>query len=90
MELDPSSVKYIINYDEKRHFKNIEFTAGKFVGVSVLGNDQKPAFTGSEFFAYNEQFENKMKLLREYCEAKHDQINDGGNKMNLQEFMKLS
>lgn len=90
LELDPSSVKYIINYDEKRHFKNIEFTAGKFVGVSVLGSDQKPAFTGSEFFSYNEQFENKMKLLREYCESKHDQINDGGNKMNLQEFMKLS
>ena len=89
LELDPSSVKYTINYDERRHFKNVEFTAGRFVGVSVLGNDQKPAFTGSEFFAYDEKFESKMKLLREYCEAKHDQT-DGGTEMNLQEFMKLS
>lgn len=89
LELDPSSVKYTINYDERRHFKNVEFTAGKFVGVSVLGNDQKPAFTGSEFFSYNEQFENKMKMLRDYCEAKHDQV-AGGDKMTFKDFMKLS
>ena len=90
LELDPSSVQYKINYDERKHFKNIEFTAGKFVGVSVLGNDQKPAFTGSAFFACDEAFEGKMKMLREYCEKQNDQEVDGGNEMNLQEFMKLS
>ena len=90
LELDPSSVQYKINYDEKKHFKNIEFTAGKFVGVSVLGNDQKPAFTGSTFFACDENFENKMKILREYCEKQNDPQTEGGNEMNLQEFMKLS
>ena len=90
LELDPSSVKYVINYDERKHFKNIEFTAGRFVGVSVLGTDQKPAFTGSEFFAYNEQFENKMKILREYCETKTDLNQSGGTEMNLKEFMTLS
>ena len=89
LELDPNTVKYVINYDERMHFKNVEFTAGKFVGVSVLGNDQKPAFAGSEFFTYNDQIESKMKILREYCEAKHDQL-VGGNEMNLKEFMKLS
>ena len=90
LELDPSSVKYVINYDEKKHFKNIEFTAGQFVGVSVLGKDQKPAFTGSAFFACDENFEAKMKMLREYCESKEDQSQNGGEDMNLQEFMKLS
>lgn len=90
LELDPSSVQYKINYDEKKHFKNIEFTAGKFVGVSVLGNDQKPAFTGSTFFACDENFESKMKILREYCEKQNDPQTEGGNEMNLQEFMKLS
>lgn len=90
LELDPSSVQYKINYDEKKHFKNIEFTAGKFVGVSVLGNDQKPAFTGSAFFACDENFESKMKILREYCEKQNDHEEQGGNEMNLQEFMKLS
>ena len=89
LELDPSSVQYKINYDEKKHFKNIEFTAGRFVGVSVLGDDQKPAFSGSSFFSCDEQFENKMRILKEYCEKEHHEEN-GGNEMNLQEFMKLS
>lgn len=89
LELDPSSVKYIVNYDERKHFKNIEFTAGKFIGVSVLGNDQEPAFTGSAFFASNEQFEQKMEILRKYCEGKTDQM--GEQKiMNSTEFLKLS
>lgn len=88
LELDPNSVKYVVNYDEKRHFKNIEFTAGKFVGVSVLGSDQKPAFTGSHFFSVDEKFESKMKILKDYCESEGH--NDGGNLMNIQDFMKLS
>ena len=88
LELDPSTVKYTINYDERRHFKNVEFTAGKFIGVSVLGKDQKPAFTGSSFFSCDD-FDAKMKILRDYCESHQDRT-DGGNEMNLQEFMKLS
>lgn len=90
LELDPKTVKYNVNYDERRHFKNIEFTAGTFIGVSVLGDSQSPAFTGSEFFTYNEDFENKMKILKDYCERKNDSTDNGGSQMNLQEFMKLS
>lgn len=90
MELNPDTVDYKINYDEKKHFKNIEFTAGDIIGVSVLGSDQQPAFTGSAFFEYDEQFAAKMKMLKEYCEKQHDQDNSGGKIVNLQEFMKLS
>lgn len=98
LELDPRSVKYVINYDEKKHFKNIEFTAGRFVGVSVLGKNQKPAFTGSEFFAVataSDSFVEKLKLLTEYCNLPHEESSsehqfDGGQKMNLAEFIKLS
>lgn len=90
LELDPNTVKYTVNYDNKKHFKNIEFTAGRFVGVSVLGKNQKPAFTGSEFFSSNSDFEEKMKLLKEYCEQKNDATQYGGKEMNLQEFMTLS
>lgn len=90
LELNPKTVKYVINYDEKKHFKNIEFTAGDFVGVSVLGKNQKPAFTGSEFFAYDEQFEDKMQKLREYCEKPLNEKQDGGEIMDLEEFMTLS
>lgn len=91
LELNPKTVKYHINYDEKKHFKNIEFTAGDFIGVSVLGKKQKPAFTGSAFFNCDERFEAKMNILREYCEnAMANEEKNGGEKMNLQEFMTLS
>ena len=91
LELDPHSVEYVINYDDKKHFKNIEFTAGQFVGVSVLGKNQKPAFTGSAFFSCDEKFESKMKILKDYCEhGADDQSQNGGEKMNLKEFMELS
>ena len=89
LELDPKTVKYKVNYDEKKHFKNIEFTAGSFVGVSVLGKNQKPAFTGSGFFSCDE-FESKMQILKNYCASQADEKQSGGESMNLQEFMTLS
>ena len=86
--MDPSTVKYVVNYDERKHFKNIEFTAGHFVGVSVLGKDQQPAFTGSAFFTTDELLES-LKILHDYCDQNgHNQ--PGGNEMNLSEFVKLS
>ena len=92
LELDPKTVEYVINYDEKKHFKDIEFTAGQFVGVSVLGKKQKPAFTGSGFFGCDENFEAKMQTLREYCENtnKENVKENGGDIMDLNEFMTLS
>lgn len=89
LELDPSTVKYTVNYDERKHFKNIEFTAGHFIGVSVLGNDQEPAFTGSAFFASDEQFQQKMEILKNYCEGKTDHLGETKN-MDVTEFLKLS
>lgn len=89
LELDPSTTKYRINYDEKKHFKNIEFTAGSFVGVSVLGMDQKPAFTGSAFFAENSEFIQKMEALKNYCESQKENQH-GGDKMDFNQFIKLT
>ena len=51
LELDPKTVAYKINYDDAGNFKNLEFTDGELVGLSVLGDNEKPAFTGSEFFS---------------------------------------
>jgi hypothetical protein len=50
LELQPGTLKYKINRDAHGNFKNLEFLEGKFIGVSVLGEDQDPAFTGSGFF----------------------------------------
>ena len=100
--LERTDAKYVINYDAHRHFKNIEFTDGKFVGVSVLGNDQEPAFTGSQFFTAEAQetLEAKLKLLRDYCSQaaqenhnKKEKTSNGGFSMqitNYSEFRKLT
>ena len=66
LELNPKTIQYKLNYDKYRKLKNIEFTSGEFVGVSVLGSDQQPAFTGSGFFAMDADFSNKMDLLKNY------------------------
>lgn len=50
LELRPDTLKYKINRDPWGNFKNLEFLEGQFIGVSVLGYDQEPAFTGSGFF----------------------------------------
>ena len=100
--LERTDAKYVINYDAHRHFKNIEFTDGKFVGVSVLGNDQEPAFTGSQFFTTEAQetLEAKLKLLRDYCSQaaqenldQKEKTSNGGFSMqitNYSEFRKLT
>ena len=54
LELDPKTVEYKINYDDVGNFKNIEFTRGELVGLSVLGDNETPAFSGSEFFSATE------------------------------------
>ena len=56
---------YIIQSGKVRTFREIEVPdnvqkvlgPGDFVGVSVLGKNQKPAFSGSAFFEANEEFE---------------------------------
>ena len=100
--LERTDAKYVINYDAHRHFKNTEFTDGKFVGVSVLGNDQEPAFTGSQFFTAEAQetLEAKLKLLRDYCSQaaqenldQKEKTSNGGFSMqitNYSEFRKLT
>lgn len=50
LELDPDTMKYKIHEDEEGELLKIEFTEGKFVGLSVVGDAEKPAFAGSEFF----------------------------------------
>lgn len=54
LELNPEDTTYKVNKDANGRIQNIEFTSGSLVGLSVLGDDQKPAFTGSEFFTVKE------------------------------------
>lgn len=54
LELNPDTVKYQINRDETGAFKSIEFIDGELIGLSVLGDNDRPAFSGSEFFSVEE------------------------------------
>ena len=80
LELDPDSLKYKINRDNQGRFINIEFLEGKFVGLSVLGDNENPAFTGSGFFTVNKD----LKHMSSECKTKFDAFlnllnNHGGN-----------
>jgi hypothetical protein len=75
LELKADTVQYKINRDSQTgKFLNIEFTAGQFIGVSVLGKDQEPAFTGSTFFDVKE-FNKQFERVKEYCETRGEQMN---------------
>ena len=85
LEIDPSSVKYEV-FKENGKTK-VRFTDGRFVGLSVLGDKETPAFTGSEFFTANsdfselrEKFENFFSFLQ----------NDRGATMKLENFKALA
>lgn len=56
LELDPDTLEYKVNRDKNGRFLNIEFLNGQFIGLSVLGDNETPAFTGSCFFTTNEDF----------------------------------
>lgn len=60
LELNPDDTTYTINKDANGKVQNIEFTAGSLLGLSVLGDDEKPAFTGSEFFKNKQDEFNKI------------------------------
>lgn len=83
LELDPDTLKYKINRDPNGRFMNLEFISGDFVGLSVLGDDEHPAFSGSEFFTTNEDF---VKII-EQSEAKFSKfinlLNNNGGKLEV-------
>ena len=83
LELDPDTLKYKINRDNNGRFMNLEFISGNFVGLSVLGDNETPAFAGSEFFTTNEDF---VKII-EQSEAKFSKfinlLNNNGGKLEV-------
>lgn len=53
LELKPGSVKYFVEHDKGRKNPKVVFTEGEFYGLSVVGDEETPAFEGSEFFVAN-------------------------------------
>ena len=88
LELDPNTVKYIVHRDAFGRFRNLEFTEGQLVGLSVLGDNEHPAFSGSSFFSdetNSSVFEQMRDSQDKYIEFL--QNTDGGNKeLQINEF----
>lgn len=84
LELNPSDTKYKVNRDSEGNFVDLEFTEGSLLGLSVLGDDEKPAFSGSEFFKETEDIEEIFKNLKEFVNKKR------GENMRLEKFKEFS
>lgn len=84
LELNPADTKYKINKDKNGKVIDLEFTEGSLLGLSVLGDGEAPAFTGSEFFKANDDIEKIFKNLKDFAEKKR------GENMKLQEFKEFS
>lgn len=88
LELNPNTVKYVVHRDAFGYFKNIEFTEGELVGLSVLGDDEHPAFSGSSFFSEDTNqsvFEQMRDSLEQYIQFLKN--NEGGNmELQINEF----
>jgi hypothetical protein len=50
LELNPDTVEYKITRNQKGEMTSLVFTDGDFYGLSIVGDAEKPAFSGSEFF----------------------------------------
>lgn len=91
LELNPEDTTYTVNKDANGKIQNIEFTAGSLVGLSVLGDDQKPAFTGSEFFTVKE--DNFQEILdgfktewEKFINRQNTQRDDGMKNQSLEAY----
>lgn len=81
LELNPDTVDWELVYINGK-LERIVFKKGSFYGLSVLGDNQKPAFTGSSFFTTE-----ALEAIRSFREQEK---NDGGHqRMNKNEFLSL-
>lgn len=85
LELNPDTLQYKINRDKFGKFLNVEFQSGEFIGLSVLGDKEQPAFTGSGFFTTTDADSFALE-----CHQNFDRfltfLNNDGGKIEVMEF----
>lgn len=86
LEINPNTLKYRINRDINGQFRNLQFLSGEFVGLSVLGNNEKPAFGGSHFFTNNEDFQSTVESCRQNFDRFLTFLNENGGEIEIMEF----
>lgn len=90
LELDPDSVQYNI-MSAGGKIRSIEFIEGAFCGLSVLGDDEKPAFKGSEFFTETDEtaIEAFVNSFREFVKEVTEIEKNGGDVMDKDNLQNL-
>lgn len=68
LEMDPESVEYEVFKDQGQ--TKIKFRKAKLAGLSVLGSNQAPAFTGSEFFIDHKEMRERFEKFFSCLEHK--------------------
>lgn len=89
LELNSETLQYKINRDGRGQFKNIEFTDGQLCGLSVLGDDETPAFKGSAFFAADETLKDFISKCHQDLDKILNILNSSGGEIqvfNKQEY----
>lgn len=80
LELDPGTVEYTI-VRANRMIESITFTKGHFIGLSVLGNNEQPAFAGSSFFTEGDEIKTFVDSFKEF-KQEVELYKSGGQLMN--------
>ena len=86
LELNPDTLQYKINRDQFGRFKNIEFQKGEFVGLSVLGDAETPAFTNSGFFTASDEFQDFAAECHQNFDRFLAFLNKNGGNIEVMEF----
>lgn len=84
LELDPNTIEYtLVKAKGSNKIESLTFTRGDFVGLSVLGSNEKPAFTGSAFF-HEENGSELEAFIDSFIEFKKEVelFKSGGQTMN--------
>jgi len=98
LELDPKTAKYQVVRSNGK-IESVTFKEGSFIGLSVLGSNEKPAFVGSAFFTEGSEldlFINSFKEFKEEVELYKsggetmDKENNLPNPKSYQEFKSSS
>ncbi len=80
LEMDPNSVEYDLVKENGK--TKVYFKKARLCGLSVLGENQKPAFKGSEFFTENEDLQERFENFFSFLNNK-----DRGALMNNKEII---
>lgn len=88
LELDPKTVEYVM-VKTQGEIESITFTKGDFIGLSVLGDDEKPAFEGSSFF--KDAGDDIKALVASYKEFKEqvELYKSGGKEMDNEKTLPI-